>query len=356
MAATLRRTRRRNARTAFADPAPLVYLLRDRFLIDDAAPLTTPRPCEPGPGQLTIAGTTAAVAGQLFTLDVGAASEGPYDPTSRPRSAGLAIIASKLRISRLTSLVELGWTASAGMGASSMQPGLRFAGAPNGLNAINGANLQLIENLALDTDYDVAVVLDTDGGFLLWRATGSQPWKLAAIVRVNTTSPVFSRQRWFNAAATVKGYDVIANFPLPQRVNGLQSGAVGTLSLPSGDFTGRLRITDTADGGLIFREQTPGQDYFLAERTAAGALRLRRFDGGSPTTVATTAITTAVNDALMLKLDGNTFRVNAQKSDGSFVSLAEQTITQYATARNVKPLAANFDQLELYERNQLLAA
>lgn len=33
------------------------YLLLDRFLVDQAAPLESPRTCQPGPGQLTITDT-----------------------------------------------------------------------------------------------------------------------------------------------------------------------------------------------------------------------------------------------------------------------------------------------------------
>ena len=71
----------------------LDWLLYDVFPAPDAAPLTTPRTCDPGPGTLNVTGAAIAIAGGKLVIDAdtaawkGVSSVGRFDP-----DAGLAIM------------------------------------------------------------------------------------------------------------------------------------------------------------------------------------------------------------------------------------------------------------------------
>lgn len=73
----------------------ITWLLRDEFTTDDAAPLTSPRTCEPGPGTLTVAETDGAVlsiaSGEVNMTGSGASYEHCqlYTPVAFPFAAGL---------------------------------------------------------------------------------------------------------------------------------------------------------------------------------------------------------------------------------------------------------------------------
>lgn len=82
------------AATQFSISA-IVYTLKDVFTTDDAAPITTPRTCEPGPGTLTITDTnnTLSIASSQLSAAIGA--NGTYDwrviGSAIARATGLAL-------------------------------------------------------------------------------------------------------------------------------------------------------------------------------------------------------------------------------------------------------------------------
>ena len=77
----------------FGGAKGLTWLLRDEFIVPEAAALTSPRTCEPGPGTLNVTGAAIAIAGGKLVIDAdtsawkGVSSVGRFDP-----DAGLAIV------------------------------------------------------------------------------------------------------------------------------------------------------------------------------------------------------------------------------------------------------------------------
>src|SRR5690554_4626838 len=79
-----------------AGAAPVEYLLRDEFTTDEAAPLTSPRTCEPGPGTLVTSessGLIAIVDGQISLTGFNGSYNDPkvYSSDSFARAAGLVL-------------------------------------------------------------------------------------------------------------------------------------------------------------------------------------------------------------------------------------------------------------------------
>lgn len=67
------------------------YVLLDRFFADQAAPLTTPRPCEPGPGALTVnQPSNMSVSNGRLVATTGVADKGVISVSSYPHIPGRA--------------------------------------------------------------------------------------------------------------------------------------------------------------------------------------------------------------------------------------------------------------------------
>lgn len=74
----------------------IIYILLDRFTTDAAAPLTTPRTCEPGPGQLTIVDTNSivSVSSAQLVLNGTPAANDRITSASQARLCGRAFLFS----------------------------------------------------------------------------------------------------------------------------------------------------------------------------------------------------------------------------------------------------------------------
>src|SRR5690606_9097667 len=92
---------------------PIVWLLRDEFLTDEAAPLASPRTAEPGPGTLTIADDDecwAISSSALQSLKANETEQQPaiYSETGLARVAGRALLA-RLKIDAAAGGATTGW-------------------------------------------------------------------------------------------------------------------------------------------------------------------------------------------------------------------------------------------------------
>ena len=73
--------------------APLTWLLYDEFTTADAAPITSPRTCEPGPGTLTVTGAALSIANDRLVIPAPSSTwEGVSSIDGFSRAAGLAVM------------------------------------------------------------------------------------------------------------------------------------------------------------------------------------------------------------------------------------------------------------------------
>lgn len=88
----------RRALTGRPRRAAVSYRLREDFPADASAPLTSPRPCEPGPGTLTITDTGGKLSISGGSLTASGSAVGANDPRvisdSQPRARGRALMAT----------------------------------------------------------------------------------------------------------------------------------------------------------------------------------------------------------------------------------------------------------------------
>jgi hypothetical protein len=161
--------------------ATVTYLLKDLFTTAQAAPVTSPRTCEPGPGTLTITDSASTLSiNSSNELVAGAAATGTRDPWIRnasghTRAAGLCLY---IRLKRLTTFGAgansplLGWGNTLTTPLQGQVYGAQFNSSTNVAALIaSSANAPvLLDTVSAGTYYDVRVILRATG---FWLAIGS---------------------------------------------------------------------------------------------------------------------------------------------------------------------------------------
>lgn len=177
------------------------FLLRDDFTTDDAAPLTSPRTAEPGPGTLTAVQTDGQLSvsgGKLaFPAQTTPAfgDQGFYDATARSRLAGRALLYG-INGSTVT-LAErayIGWGVSAAV--HSVDGGHSVGFNPNatgGLNvSLSSTVVLLVGTFVASTDYQVAVIQRGSGAIYLIKGGLFTSWTLLWVENAGSTTPLYA--------------------------------------------------------------------------------------------------------------------------------------------------------------------
>lgn len=151
------------------------YLLLDRFTIDQAAPLTTPRTCVPGPGTLAITdtGNKYSIASGVMTSGANL-STGTLDPrvennVTLARVAGRALIGSLKRgnTAGQDNSPIFGWATT--NNTESAEDAILFSNNnPSGSNysfAFSATFAQFMDNFTLGVANTVAVILRSAGAW-----------------------------------------------------------------------------------------------------------------------------------------------------------------------------------------------
>ncbi|MBK9053303.1 MAG: hypothetical protein IPL78_21110 [Chloroflexi bacterium] len=173
---------------AAAAPGGVAYILRDEFTTDAAAPLTSPRACEPGPGSWTLTQATGAitiVSSQLEMTGTNAInSTRLVSVDSFARSAGLAILVDKVSG---TANAQLGWSFNS---TGTWDQGV-FA-KPNG-GAGRGSTQQISPTIddIMPSSVGYAIILRTAGAFVCYESSPGV-WGIGFVYNALTTTPVYA--------------------------------------------------------------------------------------------------------------------------------------------------------------------
>jgi hypothetical protein len=185
-----------------SDPDPLVkvrsggvlYLLRDEFITDAVAPLTSPRNAEPGPGALTLVQTIANFSvsgGALQYVVPGVPGWNTYSFSERTtpyaRVAGRALLVSdSIATLGAGSGRVIGWGSTAAPTISSAQHMVQIIA--TGILAYDGTLATTLQS-ASTTTYPIAIVLRVTGAFIFVKLSGT--WTLMFIFVNVSTTPMF---------------------------------------------------------------------------------------------------------------------------------------------------------------------
>jgi hypothetical protein len=171
--------------------AAVTYLFRDEFTTDDAAPLTSPRTAEPGPGTLTITQTDGglSISGGKLIIDgtpvTGWNRQGAVVSTTR--AAGRALFMNYNRSANGTGdpSTLIGWMTVL---IDSGSQGLAAFSSSDLVYVVDGAFTRL-GSYTLGVDYTIAHVLWAAGSLLFIKA-GSGDWACRWVELTANTSGV----------------------------------------------------------------------------------------------------------------------------------------------------------------------
>lgn len=240
------------------------FLLRDDFTTDASAPLTSPRTCEPGPGQLTFTQTNGNFSISSGNLVVPVASPTGYNVVEFYSDA-ITRAAGRTMFYKTSPLGEavLGWmTSGAAASAGAAAPQLTsFVLRDHGyLNAPHPGNyIGTIE---------VAIVLRSAGAFFFAKGTPLTQWTLLWLNNTITTDPVYAAGNFYNTGATI---DYVRVCDLPAPFNSDFGIAALNVASPvsATEYTGAadalIDMTVTAPGSLDGEVTTRCGFYYRAD-------------------------------------------------------------------------------------------
>jgi hypothetical protein len=183
-------------------PPSVTYLLLDRFTTEKAAPLTSPRTAEPGPGTLTL----VQVDGQ-FSISSGAlrfpAQLTPAWGDQTSTWGSFARVAGRAMLGTLTLTTSadaiIGWSSTGTAPINTNMVGIRLDLVKFGAQ-LAGTTVLALEPASTGITYPFAVVMRNTGVFLLVNV--SNVWKLLWVDAATTTSPAFpALTNWDSAGA-----------------------------------------------------------------------------------------------------------------------------------------------------------
>lgn len=164
----------------------IVYLLRDEFTTPEAAPLASPRTCEPGPGQFTIldTGNHASISSSKLNLvGVFAAFSNPAitSVSTYSRSSGLCF---KYTVNVASQYVYAGYKSSVIIGND-----LYFQSTALFIYDTSAIGLLLSPAITLGSEYQVSIVLRSAGALYFIKG-GSQysDWTLLYVGNLSNSS------------------------------------------------------------------------------------------------------------------------------------------------------------------------
>lgn len=181
----------------------MVYLLLDEFTTADAAPLTSPRTCEPGPGTLTAAQVDGSLAVASGALDVTAQATPAWGDlglygAAVTRSSGVALVAS-ISVATWEEL-GLGWhTAGAVADPDAMEHALQLH-ATDGRLDMRG-DIALTAGLSTATPYKLAVILLSTGAVMA--IYDGAAWRLLFVSSTGATATLYPALASLDAVASL---------------------------------------------------------------------------------------------------------------------------------------------------------
>lgn len=292
------------------------YTLLDQFITNEAAPMASPRTCEPGPGMLNIVdtGNNLSIAANRLTAapGVGNGDPGIYIPATLSRAAGRSLFATV----QLSGAGNAWWGWSLATSIALGEGTLFFRSTANIYHASTTTQLMPYAN---SVDYKIGSILRSNGDFLVIKGGAFTEWTLLWVAYGFTTANLYAGFGGASVGANRLTDNLrIVDLPVPfdtdygistQRLAGARS-AGDTFTHEANcliEFTETTRPT----GGQteVFIRQQDASNYWQVTVDSAGNLDLDEVVAGVPTQRGTAAGVIANGDRIVVIADGTTFRV-----------------------------------------------
>lgn len=302
-----------------------VYLLRDDFLTDAAAPLASPRTCEPGPGEALFYDADSKAYIQSSALRW-TSPTGSYKQVYVGLPADTSLVAGKalyVQFSYAADKPTFGWTdkdTPVGFGSFNRKINVISYLDKLYVQIANGVNAPLPQ--PLNTINDVALILRNGGVYILSKQSGV--WKFGYVLYQSLASmptvlrPFLSSEFTNNlqmayyslrsAHLVVNGYNVWGHRDLDTTSESAAPNASDT-----GTHTAdcHVRFTCSAPTGdtELFVRYRDATHYDSIKIDASGNLTYNQANGGSPVALITAAAAISGGETIDVMLNGATVRL-----------------------------------------------
>lgn len=290
---------------------PFIYLLRDQFTTDRAAGSVNGTAAEPGPGTRTVTDTENKISvsgGKL--VSAGAYTVAVAGQPAIGSAAAIAFVAGRTVIARQRLTGSTGQTVGyLGWGTLPYNtPSLAWIGAlnPTFRTSIGGAITVLPDAVALNTDYDLAVVRTGGRVHCLIRGGALTNWTLVNTAPVTNTAALYAVWAINNLVGTADDLRVV-DLPAPFNTDyGLATArllnpAGNTLATHTANLILEFTITFNGTGSNVYyRRNAAGTSYWRVAVLGNGDLHLREVLDG---------VDTARGSSAAAFVSGNTYRV-----------------------------------------------
>lgn len=304
----------------------LVYLLRDEFTTAQAAPITSPRTCEPGPGTLTIVQNNNgqfSISGDYLTVAAASTVDGLSNFCARGaslgRNAGRVLVASVFGNGARPLNDYISWSSTTSPVAlrESDNPGIGFAGASILLNTANGNTLFF--TTASNTEYQVALVMRNAGQWILMKGGTLTSWTLLWVdaIAINSSNFPFITIRSASNVGDKFGYMRVYDLQSPFNSDfgfasqNVTSPVSGTTYAATADGIFDLTVSTGASlsgkAELRYRVQD-ANNYWTIYLDSAGALKIDSVNAGTPSNRLNVAGVAVANQTYTIRVltTGNT--------------------------------------------------
>lgn len=294
---------------------PLIFLLRDDFTTAAAAPLTTPRTAEPGPGTLVITDTTnklSIVAGKLTWAGAGAGAGNPgVWGEQLARVVGRAVVGNS---NKTAGGIEIGWDITQSGSAVDV---FRNSAGSSTLVLENGVAV-VGEVPANSTDYAAAVIMRTVGNFYILKGGVFTTWTMIWVGDVSTGVRYATATAGGTTATGTVSFLRVTDLPAPftdnyglatQRLAGARSG--GDTFIHIANCLLEYIVTTLPSALAItfeFRRQD-ASNYWTISVDSVGTISLTETVAGVPTVRGTAVTVVANGHRVVVMADGSTIRI-----------------------------------------------
>ena len=306
-----------------------VYLFHDTFTTPQAAPLTTPRTCEPGPGTAVLvdsAGNKAAISSGQYGW---ASATGTHDPAyvgqvALTRAAGVCLLIS---VYMAASRTQSGLSSSATNSAAAIGGGRRgvwdLNGTSLGIPSSSGAKTAIgqVATIALNTQYMLLIMLRSDGARYFIKGGAYTSWRLLFNEQDGNVSPLYgflgnigtTTNILFDEIAGIQLFGEWASDTVLYSVN--QANPPTGTNYPTTEAEGLFNMLCTTPASLagsaeLRYDVIDDSNYSVAYFNSSGAFRVDSVVGGVPTNKVNAAAVVSTSQVAGIKVStfGTTHR------------------------------------------------
>lgn len=355
----------------YIPPSPDLYLFRDEFTTNQAAPLPITRDAEPGPGSWTFVQTdgSLSIVGQQLIFPTQATpvwgDQGGYTNDLFPRLTGRAIMATYTRNSAAAGTSFVGWLASAAVAIANIEGRAMLfvgSGGPNisGLNAASNGPGLTQNPFSAGVAYQIALVLRSTGMWLLAKGGAFANWTLLLFADEGSTASLrigFSNLNSTGAIDNVRIVDLPAPWTSDYAIMALRQPSVSSGDTAVGLANGWACVDWQTVAGetmeLSFRRIDDNNRLIVRCIKNSNLIRTIKVEGGVETQLDSDAQTwtTGTTYKVIALFDGNNISTFV-RTGNTWASRNSTSSTFNTSATGLKVAGATtLSNLECYPRD-----